>query len=93
MLGFEAFHVGIMALEPAEILDPVSKVLALLQVASGVLIPLGPVLLQGKVDQGPAKNGGRKRVLGLQHSRGWGQNLPIEISSAVVRLSRMAQPV
>ena len=75
MLGFEASHVDIMSLEPAEILDPVSKVFALLKVASGVLVPLGPVPLQGKVDQGPAKNGGRKRMFCLQRSRGRRQDL------------------
>jgi hypothetical protein len=32
-------------------------------------------------------------VLGFQHSRGRRQDLPIEISSAVVRSSRTAQTV
>ena len=75
MLGFEAFHVGIMSLEPAEILNPVSQALALLKVAGGVLVPLGPVPLQGEVNQGPAENGGRKRMFGLQRSRGRRQDL------------------
>jgi hypothetical protein len=65
MLSFEAPHVDIMSLEPAEILNPLSKVFALLEVASGVLVPFGPVPLQGKVNQGPAKNGGRKRMFRL----------------------------
>ena len=65
MFGFEASHVDNMSLEPAEILDPIGKVLALLEVASGMLVPLGPVSLQGKVDQGPAKNGGRKGMFCL----------------------------
>ena len=75
MVGFEVSHVDVMSLERAEILDPISKVLALLKVTSGMLVPLGSVPLQGKVDQGPAQNGGRKRVLGLQRSRGRRQNL------------------
>ncbi len=75
MLGFEASQVGIMSFEPAKILDPISKVPALLKVASGVLIALGPVVLQGKVDQGPAQNGGCKRVLCFQCSCGRRQNL------------------
>jgi hypothetical protein len=75
MLRLETPHVDIMSLEPAEILDPVSKVFALLKMSGSVLVPLGPVPFQGKVDQGPAKNGGRKRVLGLQRSRGRGQDL------------------
>ena len=50
MLGFEASQVDIMSLEPAEILDPVGKAFALLEVASSVLVPLGPVPLQGEVD-------------------------------------------
>ena len=45
MFGFEASHIGLMSLEPAEILDPVSKVFALLKVASGMLVPFGPVPL------------------------------------------------
>ena len=75
MLGFEASHVDIMSLEPAEILNPVSKVLALLEVASGVLVSLGPVPLQGKVDQGPAENGSRKWMFCLQRSRSRRQDL------------------
>ena len=62
MFGFEASHIGLVSLEPAEILDPVSKVFALLKVASGVLISLGPVPLQSKVDQSPAKNGAGARI-------------------------------
>ena len=50
MVGFEASHVDIMSLEPAEILNPVSEVVALFKVASGVLVSLGPVPIQGKVD-------------------------------------------
>jgi hypothetical protein len=45
MFGFETPHVDIMSLEPTEILDPISKVFALLKVASGMLVPLGPVPL------------------------------------------------
>ena len=87
MLGFEASHVDIMSLEPAEILDPVSKVLALLEVASGMLVPLGPVPLQGKVDQGPAENGGRKRMFCLQRSRGRRQDL-VEVTIEFVRTGK-----
>ena len=75
MFGFEACHVDNMSLEPAEILDPVSKVLALLEVASGMLVSLGPVPLQGKVDQGPAENGGCKWMFCLQRSRSRRQDL------------------
>ncbi len=83
MLGFEASDVDIMSLEPAEILDPVSKVFALLKVARGVLVPLGPVPLQGKVDQGPAENDGRKRMFCLQCSRSRRQDL-VEVAIELV---------
>ena len=75
MFGFEASHIGLVSLEPAEILDTVSQALALLKVVSGMLISLGPVPLQGEVDQGSAKDGGRKRMFRLQRSRGRRQDL------------------
>ncbi len=48
VLGFEASQVGVMSLEPTEILNPVSQALAPLKVAGSVLVPLGSVPLQGK---------------------------------------------
>ena len=69
MVRLETPHVDIMSLEPAEILNPVRKVFALLEVASGVLVTLGPVPLQGEVDQGSAENGGREGMFCLQRCR------------------------
>ena len=83
MVRFETPHVDIMSLEPAEILNPVNKVFALLEVASGVLVTLGPVPLQGEVDQGSAENGGREGMFCLQRCRSRRQDL-IEIAIELV---------
>ena len=87
MVSFEAFHVSLMSLEPAEILNPISKVFAILKVASSVLVALGPVPLQGKVNQGPAENGGRKRMFYFQRSCGRGQNF-VEVTVEFVRAGK-----
>ena len=87
MVSFEASYVGVMSLEPAEILNPVSKVLALLEVTSGMLIPFCPVPLQGKVNQGPTENGGRKRMFRLQLRRRRRKDL-VEVTIAFVGTGR-----
>ncbi|EIM30313.1 hypothetical protein MicloDRAFT_00008630 [Microvirga lotononidis] len=84
MFGFEASQIGLMSLELFEILNPLSQVRAFLKVASSVLIALGPVPLQGEVNQGSTKNGSSKRMFRLQRSRGRRQDL-VEIAVEFVR--------
>jgi hypothetical protein len=83
VVSLQALHVGIMSFEPAKILDPVSQGFALLKMPGSVLISLGPVPLQGTVNQGPAKNGGRKRMFRLQLRRRRRKDL-VEVTIAFV---------